>query len=215
MNNDINQNNEINQNNQMQNQIKKDKKPLITIFVIIVLLVAIAGATIIYLVRSNSVKKEDIKNNETSTTTETQTKAGYISIREETVKNELVLYAQKVVKDTQTQYVYDANLGNAGNKGVYVYDITSDLGYDTTAKYSGFVIVDTRESTGKYILSLHDDRYAIVNWNVNDNGDPKKSDIQIFSESMNDEYFKSSSVACHKAITDDVECLSRLGNILE
>ena len=140
-----------------------------------------------------------------------------LDIMEDARKNAFVLYCQKVVKDTQTQYVYDSNIGNAGGAGLYVYDITSDLGYSSTGNYRGYVVVDATSSSGtKYILNLYDNNYAIANWNVNDNGDPTTSNLQNYSASLNSQYFKSPVTACRNATTNSssYQCQNRNGYII-
>lgn len=138
-----------------------------------------------------------------------------LNIMDDASKNAFVLYCQKVVKDTQTQYVYDSNIGNAGGAGLYVYDITSDLGYSSTGNYRGYVVVDATSSSGtKYILNLYDNKYAVYNWNVNDKGDPTTSNLSNYSASLYSQYFKSPVVACRNANSGNYNCQNRNGYII-
>ena len=137
-----------------------------------------------------------------------------LDVMDDTRRNAFVLYAQKVIKDTQTQYVYDSNIGNAGGAGLYVYDITSDLGYTSTGNYRGYVVVDATKSSGtKYVLNLYDNNYAIANWNVNDRGDPTTANLQNYSGSLYSEYFRSPVTACNK-VDASASCQNRNGYIL-
>ena len=139
-----------------------------------------------------------------------------LDIMEDARKNSFVLYCQKVVKDTQTQYVYDSNIGNAGGAGIYVYDITSDLGYSSTGNYRGYVVVDASSTTGtKYILNLYDNNYAIPNWNVSEKGDPTVSNLQNYTGEVYSQYFKSPVTACRNAKPGaSVQCQNRNGYII-
>ncbi len=139
-----------------------------------------------------------------------------LDVMEDARKNSFVLYCQKVVKDTQTQYVYDSNLGNAGGAGLYVYDITSDLGYSSTGNYRGYVVVDATSSSGtKYWLFLYDNNYAVAAWNVSEKGDPTTSNLQNYSAQLYADNFKSPVTACRKAKSDtSFQCQNRNGYII-
>ena len=137
-----------------------------------------------------------------------------LDVMDDTRRNAFVLYAQKVVKDTQTQYVYDSNIGNAGGSGVYVYDITSDIGYTSTGNYRGYVVVNASTAGTQYILFLYDNNYAIANWNVNVKGDPTTSNLQNYSGTLYTQNFISPKVACQQAAGAGATCQNRNGYIL-
>ena len=139
-----------------------------------------------------------------------------LDIMDDARKNAFILYCQKVVKDTQTQYVYDSNIGNAGGAGLYVYDVTTDLGYSSTGNYRGYVVVDATSSSGtKYILNLYDNNYAIPNWNVSDKGDPTTASLQNYTSELYGRYFKSPVAACREAKPGStVQCQNRNGYII-
>ncbi len=138
-----------------------------------------------------------------------------LDVMDDTRRNAFVLYAQKVVKDTQTQYVYDSNIGNAGGAGLYVYDITSDLGYTSTGNYRGYVVVHATTTGTKYILNLYDNNYAIANWNVNESGDPTTANLQNYSSDLYSRYFKSPKIACDNVPNrNGAQCQNRNGYII-
>ena len=139
-----------------------------------------------------------------------------LDVMDDTRRNAFVLYAQKVVKDTQTQYVYDSNIGNAGGVGIYVYDITSDLGYTSTGNYRGYVIVNASSpASTKYILDLYDNNYMITNWNVSDKGDPTTANLQNYNSSLFSDYFRSPKIACDKVEDKNgAQCQNRNGYII-
>lgn len=82
-------------------------------------------------------------------------------------KSSFVLYVDKVVTAVQTQYMYDANGGAIAGAGYYVYDITQDLNLTSTGNYKGYVVVDaTNVDEVQYIVSLYDNNYQLLNYNV-------------------------------------------------
>ena len=135
-------------------------------------------------------------------------------VMDDSKTNAFLLYAEKVIKDTQTQYIYDSNIGNAADLGVYVYDITSDINYSSTGNYRGYVVVDsTNPQQTKYYLDLNDGEYALINYEYN--GSVDKSSIIKYSEDIYNRNFKSPRVACDNVKKDSsAKCLARQGYIL-
>ena len=137
-----------------------------------------------------------------------------LDVMDDTRRNAFVLYAQKVVKDTQTQYVYDSNIGNAGGSGLYVYDITSDIGYTSTGNYRGYVVVNAENTGTTYTLFLYDNNYMISNWNVNAKGDPTTANLSNYSSNTYQQEFSSPVKACQKVGGPSARCQNRNGYIL-
>ncbi len=133
-------------------------------------------------------------------------------------KSAFVLYAQKVIRDTKTQYSYDAGLGAATGAGYFVYSIVDDLDYDSTGDYQGYVVVNaTNVDKPEYILFLYDNNYMILNYNVTDFGMPTTSDsaIQAYSASAVGTQANNAKDACTAAgAVGGVECYNRDGFVI-
>ncbi len=128
-----------------------------------------------------------------------------------------VLYVEDTVKNVITQYVSDAASSIQG-AGVYVYNITTDLGKLTTGNYKGYVIVDAvNVDDPKYNVFIWDNNYMIVNYQAN-NGFPDASDtvnIQPYNANTEAEKFSNAVKACKSYLgSRDDACMNRQGFIL-
>lgn len=124
------------------------------------------------------------------------------------------MYAQKVVLNTQEQYVYDSNSGAIAGAGFYVYDIQKDLGYSGTGSYKGFVIVNAMDVDDvKYIIELYDDNYILHNYNINDYGMPTPSTPQITTYGKGTTPADHPYTACHNA--GGTSCYTRNGWLIQ
>ncbi len=105
-------------------------------------------------------------------------------------RSSFALYIEKVVKDVQTQYVYDANGGSISGAGIYVYNIESDLNYTTVGDYRGYVVVNALDvDKVHYVVTLWDSNYMTINWDVTTSKMPKADDktaIQSLDKSQTD-----------------------------
>jgi type IV pilus assembly protein PilA len=137
-------------------------------------------------------------------------------------KSSFALYIEKVVRDVQTQYVSDSNSGSIAGSGIFVYDITADLGYNTTGSYVGYVVVNAQDVDNvKYIIYLHDNNYMIVGHNITDSKMPTKdsSSIVAYNASTWSTGAGNSLLACQNyessaGIASSVSCKNRNGYIL-
>lgn len=87
------------------------------------------------------------------------------------------LYIEKIVKDTTTQYTYDANGGAIAGTGIYVYNIEKDLGYTTVGDYKGYVVVNVENvDDPHYFVYLWDSNYMTLAWDVTASKMPKSDD---------------------------------------
>lgn len=131
-------------------------------------------------------------------------------------KSSFVLYAEKVVRDVTTQYMYDANGGAIKGSGFYVYDITQDLNLNGTGNYKGYVVVNAYDVDNvQYIVSLYDENYQLINYNVTSEGLPTVDTptLRAYSESVDD---LTSVKACHNASGDETTaCYNRQGYLLQ
>lgn len=127
-------------------------------------------------------------------------------------KSSFVLYVEKVVGATQTQYMYDANGGPLKGAGVYVYNIETDLNLTTTGSYRGYVVVDaTVVDKPVYHVFLHDDNYQVIGASVSDaNTMPTASDVKAYVQSEFASAAGDELKACGTAHRD-VNCYNRLG----
>ncbi|MCH5166438.1 MAG: type II secretion system protein [Erysipelotrichales bacterium] len=114
-------------------------------------------------------------------------------------KRSFALYIDKIVTNTQTQYVYDANGGAIQGAGWYVYDIKTDLGLTGTGSYQGYVTVNAEDvDNPHYIVDLFDNNYMIVSHDVSALGMPDANDRVI--ESLDKSQINNSNLkACESA----------------
>lgn len=134
-------------------------------------------------------------------------------------KSSFVLYVEKIVNNVQTQYMYDANAGSIQGAGYYVYDITTDLKLNGTGAYRGFVVVNaTNVDNVEYIVSLYDNNYQLLNYNISNSGMPTVDTPTLvgYNSSQVDEIARTSVRACRTAAgTTSVECYNRNGYIIQ
>lgn len=127
-------------------------------------------------------------------------------------KNAFVLYVDKVVGAVTTQYTYDANGGAIAGAGYYVYDITVDLNLTSTGSYKGYVVVNAMDVDNvKYIVSLYDNNYELINYDVTTNGMPTLSSVNSFRK---ENAITTPSQACSNAASNSTNCYTRKGYLI-
>lgn len=133
-------------------------------------------------------------------------------------KSSFAIYAQKVVKDTQQQYVYDSGVGGAiSGSGYFVYDITQDLGYSATGEYKGYVVVNATDvDNPEYILYLYDRNYMVTNYNTTKFGMPTVDGGQIYSLDSTQvlKVAGSAPLACEATAGTGVSCYNKNGYVI-
>ena len=129
-------------------------------------------------------------------------------------KNSFVLYIDKVVTAVQTQYTYDANGGAIAGAGYYVYDITTDLNLTSTGSYRGYVLVDAGNvDKVRYIVTLYDNNYEIINYDVTTNGMPTVNTGNVQSYNRNNG-MTSAAAACGAYKASNNICYTRKGYLI-
>ena len=134
-------------------------------------------------------------------------------------KSSFVLYVDKVVTAVQTQYMYDANGGAIAGAGYYVYDITQDLNLTSTGNYKGYVVVDATDVDDvQYIVSLYDNNYQLLNYNVTLSQMPttETTSLQSYNATTVSDSAATAVRACHAWTNDDtVNCYNRKGYLIQ
>ena len=128
-------------------------------------------------------------------------------------KQSFVIAVDKYVTAVQQQYLSDANFDVIPGAGVYVYNIKTDLGLNSTGNNQGYVIVDARDKDNvQYIIAMHDNNYYLIH-NVTQLKLPEKNSAAI--RSYNGWDIANELDACHKALnTTSVQCMNKRGQIL-
>lgn len=132
-------------------------------------------------------------------------------------KSSFVLYVDKVVTAVQTQYMYDANGGAITGAGYYVYDITQDLNLTSSGSYKGYVVVDAQDVDNvQYIVSLYDNNYQLLNYNVTLQQMPTVDTATLVSyDATTVGNSASTSVkACQTWAGKDAACYNRKGYLI-
>lgn len=132
-------------------------------------------------------------------------------------KQSFALYVNKVVTAVQQQYTYDSNGGAIQGAGLYVYDITQDLGLTSTGSYKGYVTVNANDvDNPKYIIELYDNNYILHNYNVIEHGMPTQNSDRIQPRNAGTKPANHPYVACSNAVgsTKDVSCYTRKGLLI-
>lgn len=138
-------------------------------------------------------------------------------------KSSFVLYVEKVVTAVQTQYLYDANGGAIAGAGFYVYDITQDLNLTSTGSYKGYVVVNAYDVDNvKYIVTLYDANYLLLNYNVTDFLMPtvETTDLRAFNQADVNNYASTALATCMTYIdsldlpAEQQKCYNRKGFLL-
>ena len=132
-------------------------------------------------------------------------------------KSSFVLYVDKVVTAVQTQYMYDANGGQITGAGYYVYDITQDLNLTSSGSYKGYVVVDAQNVDDvQYIVSLYDNNYQLLNYNVSTQQMPTVDTATLLSYSAEDVAQLASNAvkACEAWASENATCYNRKGYII-
>jgi type IV pilus assembly protein PilA len=120
--------------------------------------------------------------------------------------------ATKVITNTMTQYTYDAHATIAG-AGVYVYDITQDLGSISTGSYQGYVVVDATDvDNPRYILTMWDNNYQIVNYDTS-RGLPTENSGELTSVTSATKAYTAVDVCT--AVNASGSCYNRQGYLLK
>ncbi len=85
-------------------------------------------------------------------------------------KNSFVLYMEKVFKSTSEYYLQDSATEMAG-AGYYIYDITTDIGQNSSGNFKGYVLVDASDVDDvQYIVYLNDKSYMALGHNASKDG---------------------------------------------
>ena len=196
MDNNINSNEEqVNTNNTG----KTIKRIFIVIGIVVFLVCGFVFYTIVNMFSDDPTYNKWNRPKTTTTTT--------VAVAE---RNAFISYVKQVAKDTETQYIYDSNIGNALGSGYFIYDIKTDIGYKNTLKYEGYVVVDTTEKETKYIVFLHNDILSLVDFDKDDF--IEEANITRYNDEIYDKYFKSVSTICkHVKKNTNYKCLHRNG----
>ena len=133
-------------------------------------------------------------------------------------RNSFVLYLEKVYKDVKTQYTSDSGLsGTISGPGLYVYSISKeDLGYETKGSYAGYILVDASGDNiddPKYIISMWDANYQLLNYNISTHGtDGLVNDTANLKDVVKNDVSFNEQCFCQRASgsTDSV-CYTRKG----
>jgi hypothetical protein len=96
---------------------------------------------------------------------------------------------------------------------VYVYNITSDLGLSSTGSNQGYVVVDARDSSNvQYIVTMHDNNFQILHYNVTQQKMPTADSSSIGSFggwNISNEYY-----ACQDYLQNpNIQCLNSKGYV--
>lgn len=84
-----------------------------------------------------------------------------LDVMEDAKKQNLVIFAEKVAKDVQTQYTYDNGLGNKTQSSIdKKYDI-EDLNYASTGNYKGCVKINDSGSKTAYEVFVGETNYYV------------------------------------------------------
>jgi prepilin-type N-terminal cleavage/methylation domain-containing protein len=127
-------------------------------------------------------------------------------------KQSFVIAVDKYVTAVQQQYLSDSNFDVISGAGVYVYNIKTDLGLNSTGNNQGYVVVDARNKDSvKYWIIMHDNNYYIIH-NVTELKLPDKNSSAILPYSGWD--VANELDACHKALGTSVQCMNKRGQIL-
>ena len=132
-------------------------------------------------------------------------------------KSSFVLYVDKVVTAVQTQYMYDANGGQITGAGFYVYDITQDLNLTSSGSYKGYVVVDAQDVDNvQYIVSLYDNNYQLLNYNVSTQQMPTVDTATLISYNASNvsEMASTSVKACKTWAGQEASCYNRKGYLI-
>lgn len=127
-------------------------------------------------------------------------------------RSSFVEYAQKAISNTITEYTFDASNTIPG-VGIYVYDITQDLGNLHSGNYKGYVVVDATDvDNPRYILTMWDDNYQIVSFDTS-RGYPTNDTAEIKGVTASTKNLTAID-AC-SAVSSTDPCYNRQGYILK
>ncbi len=127
-------------------------------------------------------------------------------------RSTFVEYSNKAVTNTITEYVYDSHSSIQG-AGVYVYDITKDLGNFDSGNYKGFVVVDATDvDDPRYILTMWDNNYQIVSFDAS-RGFPKEDTAEI--KAVTESTKSLTAVDVCEAVNSTGTCYNRRGYMLK
>ena len=127
-------------------------------------------------------------------------------------RSTFVEYAQKVINNTTTEYTFDASATIPG-VGIYVYDITQDLGNLHSGSFKGYVVVDATDvDRPRYILTMWDDNYQIVSFDAS-RGYPTNDTAEITGVTQATKNLTAID-AC-SAVSSTDPCYNRQGYVLK
>ena len=208
----------------------KKGKSVLPLIIVAILLILIVVVVVILLNNDNNTNKDNTtttnpntiergpnKENNTekiSTPTE-ESKSKPSSEEAAKAKKDFVEFATNILKDAQTQFVYDKELGNFEGNKLFVYDISCDLSITSIGQYKGYIVVDYLDGTkAKYILYLSNGEYMLLGHNYTESGFPTEGDIREFVNTEVDETMDVPLTACKnyykfKYFKDNPTCYNR------
>ena len=127
------------------------------------------------------------------------------------------LYVDKVVTAVETKYNNDINAGKNTNPGYYVYDITMDLDFSPSGSYRGYVVVDSQDANNvQYIVSLYDDNYQLLNYNVSTQPMPTADTATLvdYDDVMVNDVASTSVKACKTWAGYNATCYNAKGYLI-
>ena len=136
-----------------------------------------------------------------------------LNVMDNARRQSFVIAIDKYVTAVQQQFMSDSSFGDAKTAGVYVYNITTDLGLSSTGSNQGYVIVDARDSSNvQYYITMHDNNFQITHYNITQNKmpDSTSSSIQSFGGwNISNEYY-----ACQDVIQNpSIQCYNNKGYV--
>lgn len=130
-------------------------------------------------------------------------------------KNTFILYVNKVIGDVSKRYTTDADGGEIPGAGYYVYDITQDLNLTSTGAFKGYIVINASDIDNiKYIITLYDNRYELINYDVTTNGMPTIDSREVKSFNKNN-IVSTQSQACANAAGTSSNCYTRKGYLIK
>lgn len=130
-------------------------------------------------------------------------------------KSEFVVYINKVITNAQNEYKKDQDSGSVSGNKYFIYDISTDLNLKDAGSYRGYVIVDATEGDNpKYIISIHDSKFILKNFDVTSLGLPTANTEEVkFYDKKEDKITPEG--ACGDATSKTKECYTRKGLLVK
>ena len=136
-----------------------------------------------------------------------------LNVMDDARRQSFVIAIDKYVTAVQQQFMSDSSFGDAKSAGVYVYNITTDLGLNSTGSNQGYVIVDARDSSNvQYYITMHDNNFQILHYNITQQKMPDGNSSSITSFggwNISNEYS-----ACQDVIQNpSIQCYNNKGYV--